>query len=50
MDRVVAYQQEASQIAIVNNGLFLYESSETGRLDLLPALVGSKQVIWNVFL
>jgi hypothetical protein len=49
MDRVVVYLEEANQIAIVSNGLSLYESLEAGGWDLLPALGGSKQVVWNVF-
>jgi hypothetical protein len=49
MDRVVVYLEETNQIAIVSNGLSLYELLEVGGWDLLPALVGSKQVAWNVF-
>ena len=49
MDRVVVYQEEVNQIDIISNGLPLYESLEAGGWDLLPALIGSKQVIWNVF-
>jgi hypothetical protein len=42
--------EEANQIAIVSNGLSLYELLEARGWDLLPALVGSKQVVWNGFL
>jgi hypothetical protein len=45
MDRVVVYLEEANQIAIVSNGLSLYESLDAGGWDLLPALVGSKQAV-----
>jgi hypothetical protein len=49
MDRVVVYLEENNQIAIVSNGLSLCESLEVGGWDLLPALVGIKQVVWKVF-
>jgi hypothetical protein len=45
----VVYLEEANQIAIANNGLSLYEPLEAEEWDLLPDLIGSKQVVWNVF-
>jgi hypothetical protein len=49
MNKVVVYLEKANQISTLSNGLSLYESLEAGGWDLLPALVGSKQVVWNAF-